>query len=87
MDTVIIVDGRRDDPQARTLVFHLPRDGQIIDALCQEQRIYRCGAAPVIEDGCGRLTRQGGRSHGEQKGDDDGGAIDCGGLRCFLHPS
>ena len=53
MDTVVIVDGRRDDPQACTLVFQLPRDGIIIDALCQEQRIYQCGAVPVIEDGCG----------------------------------
>jgi hypothetical protein len=53
MDTVIIVDGQRDDLQARTLVFHLPRDGQIIDALCQEQRIYCYGSSQVIEDGCG----------------------------------
>ena len=53
MDTVVIVDGRRDDPQARTLVFQLPGDGQIIDALCQEQRIYCCRSSQVIEGGCG----------------------------------
>jgi hypothetical protein len=52
-DTVVIVDGRYDHPEAPRLVVSLPHERRIIDTLCNEQRIYSCGEPQEIEDGCG----------------------------------
>jgi hypothetical protein len=53
METVAIVNGRFDSPEAPRLVLSLPHERWIIDTLSNEQRIYCCGSPQEIEDGCG----------------------------------
>jgi hypothetical protein len=52
-ETMAIVDGRFDSPEAPRLVLSLPHERRIIDTLCNEQRIYCCGSPQEIEYGCG----------------------------------